>query len=165
MPLSALPVLTNEKPKGGVKLGQKKYGANMEAKYGGKYGRKPPSAWNPRGGFLPYLPPYFFSPYLGETDRNMEANMEGNMEVSLISRLGHFPFSRLAVTGLLFFYGKNMYKSSPLAKMHLWLRETRILHHFCFCASKSLTNVKKIIASICPCQLAACLHTCRRPFF
>ena len=57
----------------------------MEVKYGGKYGRKPPSAWNWKGGgFLPYLPPYFFSPYFGETDRNMEANMEENMEVSLL---------------------------------------------------------------------------------
>ena len=30
------------------------------SKYGGKYGRKPSSAWNLlRGGFPPYLPPYF----------------------------------------------------------------------------------------------------------
>jgi hypothetical protein len=43
---------------------------NMEVKYyGGKYGRKPPSAWNWRGGFLPYLPPYFFATFWGDRQK------------------------------------------------------------------------------------------------
>ena len=61
----------------------------MEVKYGGKYGRKPPSAWNQRGGgFLPYFASIFFSAIFGETDRNMEANMEANMERVALEIMG-----------------------------------------------------------------------------
>jgi hypothetical protein len=80
------------------------------------------------GGFLPYLP--IFSPYFGETDRNMEANMEVSLLRfwALLCSTHISFFASLLATWLPLFSGlgekQRMQNPFPLKPRHVSQRRT-----------------------------------------